>query len=554
MVDRLRSFITNIGQRMAEMPPSARLLVGSIAIIVAMGLFLVAQYAAGPQMASLTVDAEFQAVALQRIKEAGYDAEKGTDGSLNVPQRDKRKIERLLAENEIPTSGASQDASLATSGFKSDNVFRAELRQIRVSKAEQTIRGVDGIVEARILLSETERRGFGRDRAVPKATATIRVRGGEVDRGLAQSVAVITASVDADLGLDRVQVIDAVNGRSFSFSEDESGTDGDYLADVRSIARDLKTRVYNLLSMSYPSVRVEANAQVLRARSEMEVWEIGKPQSTEIFERTEEESKPLISNSANRPGFASNSGTSGLNTPVGPIGASPVATRDRQERELRAGFPGSVERTQSANGHPMQLDLAIVIPEAEFMATIAESNAEEGSSVDPALVKEEMDLKKQMIRALVAPLIDTTALRGGQLGTVEIAILPSAVEFDVAGGGAISDSMQLVMGDGGETIKNAGLVVLSLLGLAVMFMMVRRSTGPGVSATEEELRGSPPPLEAEGADVLGEADEASPALVGVELDDEALRRRQMLEQLNQLVESEPTAVAGLIRRWMRTDS
>ena len=553
MVDRFRSFFSGVGQRIGELPSSARFLVGAIAIILCMGLFLVAQYAAGPQMASLQVDSEFEAVALQRILEAGYDAEKGTTGSISVPQKDKRKIERLLSENEIPMGSSAAEEGFGSSGFQSDNVFRAELRRMRVSKAEQTIRGVDGIVEARILLSETERRGFGRDRGLPKATATIRVRGGEVDRSLAQSVAVITASVDADLQLNRVQVVDAANGRAFSFADDESGTDGDYLADVRSIARDLKSRVYNLLSMSYPSVRVEANAQVLRARSRVEIWEVGKPQSAEIFSRTEEESKPLVQGSSNRPGFASNSGTAGLNTPVGPVGAGPVARRDREERELRAGFPGSVERTESSNGHPKQLDLAIVVPESEFIASLQEKNG--GADVAPEVLAEEMKLKKQMIRELVAPLIDTSALRGGQLGKVEIAILPTAAGLDVAtAGGGMSAPMQMVMGEGGETIKNVGLLVLSLLSLAIMFMMVKKSSVNPGPTTAEELRGSPPPLEADGADVLGEAEEATPALVGVELDDEALRRRQMLEQLNQLVETEPTAVASLIRRWMRSDS
>lgn len=555
MVERLRNYLSNISRRLVEMNPSARLLIGSIAIILAMGLFLVAQYAAGPRMTTITIDSEFEGVAIQRIRDAGYDAEKGSDGTLKVAQKDKRRIERLLAENEIPLGQNLKEVEFTSGGFKSDKIFRAELRQIRVNKAEKTIRGIDGVVEAKVLLSETERRGFGRDRSLPKATATIRIRGGDVDRGLAQSVAVIAASVDADLRIDRVQVIDAGSGRAFSFNDDDSGADGDYLADVRSIARDLKTRVYNLLSMSYPSVRVEANAQVLQARSELETWALGKPQSAEVYERTEEESRPIVNSSGNRPGFASNSGTSGLNTPVGPMGNAPMAKREREERELRAGFPGSVERMQSNNGHPMQLDLAIVIPEDEFVATFSDPDA----PID--LSREQMEIEKErqkkIIRELVAPLIDTTALRDGQLGKVEIAILPSAVNAAMASeSSGVSIPMQVVFGNNGEMLKNIGLVVLSLLTLAVMFLMVRKSTSTTVTATpsKEELQGSPPSLDLANAEILGEVDESKPALVGVELDEEALRRRQMLDQLNQLVEAEPTEVASLLRRWMRSET
>ena len=557
VVERFREFSKTVTSRLSGMPPSARLLLGSIAIIFMMGIFLVSQYAAGPRMTSLQVDSEFQAVAMQRIRDAGYEAETGADGEISVEQKNKLRIERLLSENEIPTgANVPSDQLDSSGGFKSDKMFSAELRQIRVAKAERIIRGIDGIVEAKVLLSETQRRGFGRDRTLPKATATIRLRNADIDRSLAQSVAVIAASVDADLQLPRVQVVDAGTGRTFSFNDGDTGTDGDYLADVRSIARDLKARVYGLLSMSYPSVRIEANAQVLQARSELEKWEVGKPQSAEVFERTEEESRPVASSgSSNRPGFASNSGTMGMNMPAGPMGKTPVATRDREERELRTGFPGSVERTQSNNGHPMQLDLAIVIPEDEFLATIAGGG--DSSALDPETIEAEKKRQTNIIRELVAPLIDTTALRGGKLGTVELAVLPSAASLNVAGfSGGIQAPMEVVFGESGETIKTAGLLAVSLLTLAVMFMMVRKSIGvtSGQVVSEAELSGAAPVLDTEGAEILGEAEEGSPALVGVELDDEALRRKQMLEQLNQLVQNEPAEVAGLIRRWMRSET
>ena len=108
-------------------------------------------------------------------------------------------------------------------------------------------------------------------------------------------------------------------------------------------------------------------------------------------------------------------------------------------------------------------------------------------------------------------------------------------------------------GGGMQTIKNAGLVGLALLSLAMMFMMVRRSSEPETMPTVDELAGIPPVLEDDAQVVVGEADEVTPALVGVELDDEELRRKQMLDQLNELIKKEPTEVATLLRRWMRTE-
>ena len=42
------------------------------------------------------------------------------------------------------------------------------------------------------------------------------------------------------------------------------------------------------------------------------------------------------------------------------------------------------------------------------------------------------------------------------------------------------------------------------------------------------------------------------AFEAMELDDESLRRAQMLEQLNELADREPAEIAGILRRWMRT--
>ena len=91
MVDRFRNYLSNISQRLGEMSPSARLLIGSIAIILAMGLFLVAQYAAGPSMTTIAIDSEFEGVAIQRIRDAGYDAE-----WVHEFCRDDWQVERII--------------------------------------------------------------------------------------------------------------------------------------------------------------------------------------------------------------------------------------------------------------------------------------------------------------------------------------------------------------------------------------------------------------------------------------------------------------------------
>jgi flagellar biosynthesis/type III secretory pathway M-ring protein FliF/YscJ len=53
---------------------------------------------------------------------------------------------------------------------------------------------------------------------------------------------------------------------------------------------------------------------------------------------------------------------------------------------------------------------------------------------------------------------------------------------------------------------------------------------------------------------VGEAADATPALEGMELDDDSLRRAQMLDQLNELAQRDPAEIAGILRRWMRASA
>ncbi len=87
-----------------------------------------------------------------------------------------------------------------------------------------------------------------------------------------------------------------------------------------------------------------------------------------------------------------------------------------------------------------------------------------------------------------------------------------------------------------------------------MFLMVRKAGLQAQLPTAEEIVGYPPALPTDSSEVVGEADESAPALEGVELDDEALQRNQMLSQISEMVKQNPDEVANLLRRWNRVEA
>jgi flagellar biosynthesis/type III secretory pathway M-ring protein FliF/YscJ len=79
--------------------------------------------------------------------------------------------------------------------------------------------------------------------------------------------------------------------------------------------------------------------------------------------------------------------------------------------------------------------------------------------------------------------------------------------------------------------------------------MVRKAGRAPALPTAEELVGIPPAL-APGSDLVGEADESDTAMSGIEVDDDELRTQKMLEQVSELVKSNPSSAATVFNRWM----
>ena len=61
--------------------------------------------------------------------------------------------------------------------------------------------------------------------------------------------------------------------------------------------------------------------------------------------------------------------------------------------------------------------------------------------------------------------------------------------------------------------------------------------------------GIPPALDP-GSDLVGEADERDTAMSGIEIDDEELKVSKMLEQVSDLVKTNPNTAATVFNRWM----
>jgi flagellar biosynthesis/type III secretory pathway M-ring protein FliF/YscJ len=81
--------------------------------------------------------------------------------------------------------------------------------------------------------------------------------------------------------------------------------------------------------------------------------------------------------------------------------------------------------------------------------------------------------------------------------------------------------------------------------------MMRKASNVGAKMpSAEELAGIPPAFGGDD-DVVGEADEIDAALTGIELDDNQIRSRTLVEQVKELVNHNPDEAAMLVSRWVK---
>ena len=259
-------------------------MIGSLVIILAMGFFLVSQYAAGPAMTPVSVRVEEKLIALESLRGSGHEvADSGQPGSILVETKKKAEITGFL-ENKGYAPRIDDDAVSAGGGggWQAESEMQENWRRDRISQAEKNIRMIEGVDTVNISFSGGKRKAFVLDGPAPSANVMVRMGVGELDRNLAESIALIAITVENDLLLENITVTDGRNGgRAFTFGEDGGGIGGDYLSKVRAFERDARERLNRLVLRAFPQAQISVNAQILTADIHEKKTQIGKPVKAE---------------------------------------------------------------------------------------------------------------------------------------------------------------------------------------------------------------------------------------------------------------------------------
>ena len=551
--------LQTIGAQLKALSPTARMLIGSLMVILVMSLFLVSLYAGRTSMAPLGLsptmseDARARAISYLQSRDIPHEV-KG--GDVLVPTDQKYSLLAQLTETHVIGADQINFEKLMSddSPFRTRDQNRQRYLVAKMNVLGNMISQMSGIQRATVVIDQPEgMSAIGKANVPASASVNVLPSGGELSQVQVDAIAHLVSGSHAGLKRQNVSIVDARTGRAMRARSDDVLTAGKYMEVKLEAERHAKATIEEALHY-IPGVRVAVNAQVDTTEVIQKTSSFDEPKIGVTNESTSATTSSNLAPAA-EPGVRINTGLDiGNGTRTGS-----QSSNERNEMSSVPAFGKRDSQIKDAKGYALRINASVSVPKSYFVRLFQDrQGAEAGAQPDAAALDALVQTETERIKKHIAPLIDTQPLDGALAGAITVDMFPdfgvmlaNGGAFDLAtpggpkaGSGILSDGL----------VKYVTLGSLVLMSVAMMFLMVRKASVREQLPTASELVGIPPALAAAESDLVGEADEASPALEGVELNDDAIRRTQMLDQITDMVNNTPEDAAALLRRWMRSEA
>lgn len=583
-MDALRRMLATIGKQLGTLTLTQKALIMALVVVAALALVVVAMSAGRTSMVELMpgVSADQQAKAKSFLDSMNitYRAE---GGKLMVPVEQRPAVLAALSESgNLPADSArllfsNLAASRTWMSTKAQN--DTDLNIALMNELESVIGKFRGIQSAKVMLEAPDPIGLGMAYRKPTASVVVFTEPGRgLSRETVEAIAATVAGAKAGLAVTDVKVIDGTTGRQFSARSPQETSASDYFEHATQVEARVQEKLIQQLAY-IRGVVVAVNAQVDIRRTDSVETRVLPQGSGSVSIVSRENTKSNVSGAGSggqgaEPGLRSNVAAD-VNTGSGAAGG-PSSTEESADTEFTVGLGKREDRVVDPRGMPTKINVTINVPR-EYVAALwkarnapAGQAATDGSATPaqeptPQQLEDEFARERTRIQADIAPLVETSmAGESGAAaqpvpGVVTVSMIPVPLNLAVVGSGGVMAAGMGGGGGGGDgmvnallgsgLIKNVMLGALAVVALGMMMLIVRKAAKPVVLPKPEEIVGLPPALQGT-SDVVGEADETQTAMEGIELDDQELRNKKMLESVTEMVKKAPGDAAKLLNRWI----
>ncbi|MFN0131492.1 MAG: hypothetical protein ACKVW3_03010 [Phycisphaerales bacterium] len=570
-MDRFKKILDGISANLGGMSGTQKLLIGSLAVILLMTLFLVSQYAGKTTMVPLWPSAppEDQARAKTTLQTAQVSFEERADG-IYVPVEQRDRMVAVLAQSGQQPANAAivYENILKTQSWMNTKEQNRQISKIMLDNwLSSVLSKFDGIQDARVFVDAPEPFGVGQAVRSPKASITLFTTPGRtLPQSTVDAAARMVAGSVAGLELARVAVTDGSTGKPRKAANDDEMMASVPRDTAKAIERDWKAKIENLLA-NIEGLAVEVTATVDASRTRAQVMKnLPTGEGTVAVPKKETNSSVLKTEAAPgaEPGIRSNQGADLNQTSA--VG-SKTETKD-EETEFTVGIGTRNEQIDDPGGRIKSLAATVNIPRSFITGLIERERA---AAADPKAkdkppaptdgeIRQRFDAERTSIEAQLKPHFKVETPQGPVQGEVVVSMMSSDIPGLMrsgSGGGGVSGFGGSGMGsilalNGSGLVDKVLLAGLAVVALMMMLLLARRASRRVELPSAEELIGAPPALET-GSEVVGEADDAETAMAGIEVRDEDLRATKLREQVGSFIRSNPDLSGKLLNRWVSVE-
>lgn len=545
-MDFVKRWINQVRVTLAELNLVTKMLIGLLSVMILASLLLVVLYAGQPDMAPvldqpLKSDEQSRITSYLDMRSIPYRVQ----GSQVLVPLD-RKLEALagLQLNSLLPEDTSRgfDAMAERQTWWQSKTQNAQLYDIaKQNVLAQIIKQLPGVSDATVILSRPEQNGFGRTHKRHSASVSVLMASGRVDQKLVDAIAGLVSGSVAELQPQDVTVV--ADGRQWKIRSADEVMPGDYMEFVQKNERFVQQKIAAALGY-IPRVIVAVNVEADITRKTTEQENFDRETSVELVTRENSRSQTTReAASGGEPGVRSNVGAN----IDGAVGGGLASSTEETETEFEPHAGRTHVVTQDPGGVLTRINATVNIPRSYFVGIYRRDKGDAQANPNDTELQAILTANLDRIKKQVEPL-----LAAQTQGDLVVDVYPD----DEATGAAQLAAAGLAGGDGPLGFLGDGLVQqlalggLALVSLAMMFLMMRRASQKPQDISAEELSGVPPSLLTEEM-VIGEADEGDAALMGMELDEEQMRSRKLVKQVNELVRSNPDEVVNLVQRWAK---
>ena len=537
LVQSLVAFLRGLGaSRLMAMVAVTTALLGFFAFVI--------MRVTTPQMTTLFTDlsTEDSSGIIKDLERQAIPFELRNEGAVIMVPKDKvTRLRMKLAESNLPKGGGVGYEIFDKSDALGTTSFVQNINHLRALEGElaRTIRAIDRIQAARVHLVLPERPLFSRETPEPSASIVVRVRG-SLEPQQIRAIRHVVASAVNGLKPQRVSIVDEA-GRLLA---DGAGKDADIaVGDERRAA--FEKRMRNEVEAIVSSVVGQGRARV-QLTADFDYNKV-----TQTSDKFDPEGRVLRSSQTREESSltADNNGQVTVNNelPGNQANTTGPAARDQSKKSEETNNY-EISRTTKTEvteaGRVNRISVAVLVDGAY-------TKNEKGEMVYQDRSKEQLD----RIATLVRSAIGFDQKRGDQVEVVNLRFAEAPTVPPVVEPTGLLGMLQFTKDDVMYVIE---LGVMMLLGLVVLFMVIRPLVKRILASEVVPALAEPAPILIEGNGPNGELGPNQALIAGTsgtaQLIDVAQVQGQVhaqaVHRVGELAERNPNETASIVRQWL----